>query len=126
MVCRVWRFKVAPKLQKLVDEAATCKLCSSAWQGIELKQLDVESPKAMTTLQNHAIDHVANCAGCPAQVFLHDLVGQLDSDLFLISIWSAICPLQFSICPLQLAVTYKSRTIVQTCFKIRKYVVFND
>jgi hypothetical protein len=88
MVCRVWRFKVAPKLQTLIDEAAKCEDCSSAWQGIELKQLDVESPEAMNKLRNHAIDHVETCAGCPAMLTMVSLVEQLDSWTTHLDNWS--------------------------------------
>ena len=78
-VCRVWRYKAAPHLGKLIDDAQKMEECSRMWLGFDRAVLDCESPSSMFGLRQHLAGHMETCgAACPVSAYCIDMIEQLD------------------------------------------------
>ena len=81
-VCRVWRYKVATRIQALFDKIRLNPFCSGLTElpkDLSWSTLDIESPKHLRRLRDHIVGHCEGCAGCPGQVSGLACVEELDA-----------------------------------------------
>ena len=76
----MWRYKVSPHISGILRLAESLTECPKLWDGTDvMKNFDIENPKHLFALRQHAVQHSEQCGECVVLLGLQDLVAEVDA-----------------------------------------------